>query len=97
MIFSCDIRSNSDGRVRRYKHGSVAIRKARQAKRDFGYGSEGQVVELLGSGRRLARRVQHLPVANRMHGFDSRQEDASRYRQLKSYERNCERVFTATT
>ncbi len=35
------------------------------------------MVELLGSGRRLARRVQHLPVANLMHGFDSRQDNAS--------------------
>ena len=29
--FSCDIRSNSDGRVRQYKHGSVAITKARHS------------------------------------------------------------------
>ena len=39
--------------------------------------SEGQTVELLGSGRSLASWVGQLTFANLMHGFDSRQEDAS--------------------
>ena len=39
--------------------------------------SEGQTVELLGSGRSLASWVAQLALANLKRGFDSRQEDAS--------------------
>ena len=39
--------------------------------------SEGQSVELLGSGRSLAPWVTQLTFANLVHGFNSRQEYAS--------------------